>query len=225
MAINKIIHHIWTSGDRFRYPFNEFRKTWMEHNPYYTFMFWDLTNQPLKLLTPTIRRVVYDTTIPWIVKSDVLRWDLLRIFGGIVPDTDMKCLKNFDCFLQHKSFCGKLNDEKPLTGLIGSEPDNPIIVEACKFIGESVLSNRSALLSRDGIIATSGPHAMRPFLEKLEIIYPQEFFYELTPTDKSYATHYWTNIGRYGWTSLLTGNPDSSWTLEKEEQEWRKCLS
>ncbi len=196
--MHKIIHHVWTSNDKFKYP--EWRLSWMKFNPDWTFYFWRLDNLPRHMMLNCVIELINLSHIPYIIKSDILRWELLRIFGGIYVDTDMECLRSFEEFLRYKSFCGKMGD-KACNAIIGAESvDEELIIGLCDNVKKDI---SFACNSRYGIMTSTGPFATRPYLNNMERVFEQHYFYKQEDNKVSYSVHHWTSYNPGGWMYLL----------------------
>ena len=129
MSIPKIIHHVWTSGDAFKQKFWGWRSSWMFHNPSFTMVFWTLENLPYDLMTKEGVSII-KSNLCYVSKSDIVRGELLYLFGGIYADTDIKCIKSFEPLLNTKAFASKgYCEDKICNAVIGSEPGHPVIKE------------------------------------------------------------------------------------------------
>src|SRR4051812_5879908 len=96
--IPKLFHHVWPGQDPFRPEFHGFRTSFMRHHPDYSFSFWRIPSQGE--VSDEVRALLTDARYTVVVKSDVLRFEVLRIHGGIYVDTDVECLRPFDRFLE-----------------------------------------------------------------------------------------------------------------------------
>ena len=123
--IPKIVHHIWL-GSPFPSLYEKFRKSWLDHNPDWTFVFWTdnsvnynkgtvVTVDQLKqiLATQDVRgrtfvvdlnyhklynQVCYSISNNYGERSDIVRYEALYELGGLYVDTDFECLQPFDYF-------------------------------------------------------------------------------------------------------------------------------
>jgi mannosyltransferase OCH1-like enzyme len=98
--IPKIIHHVWPGNDDFKEKFHAWRNTWMKHHSDWTFYFWRTTNLP-ENINSQVKTALLDSKYAITPRSDMLRFEVVRLFGGIYVDTDFECLKPFDQFLNH----------------------------------------------------------------------------------------------------------------------------
>lgn len=204
--IPKIIHYVWVTDSPLKYP--EFRVSWMKHNPDYTFYFWTLNNLPFEKMSETAREIIQDKKLFFLVKAELLKHEMLRIFGGIYVDHDMECLRSFDCFLANDCFTGVEGPDGNIgTAIIGSVKGGIQVSQYSDHIQtryqyDYELCNRSP-------VRTVGPRD-RTYQEifKRATVYPMEYFYPFNCMEpekrmldfpKSFAKHYWNCKDEDGW--------------------------
>lgn len=213
--IPKIIHHYWTSRNDFSPKYHEWRKSWLRHNPDYTMMFWNMDNYPYDLMLPDARRIMKSDAL-YITKTDVVRWELLRLFGGIVIDSDMECRKNFDCFLDTDSFCAKswLSNTYG-NACIGGEKG--LLLWKTLSIHSSIAILEKWELANSRKLYEVGSLVHVPFLASCSLILPREYFYPFSweavmKDDKkvltadypnAFAVHWWSGMHEDGWCKVL----------------------
>jgi len=212
--IPKIFHHTWPSGGPFKEKFRRYRESFMKHNPDYTFMFWTCEQRDQYAISDISRYLQSpECGLSYIVLSDILRFEILYKYGGIYVDTDVECLKNFDCFLENESFAAYSYAPNNIgNAVIGTVPDNPL----CKDIVTVVINN----LLRLGTEAcmkkphdTVGVNVAGRKLDGIRKIYPKEVFYPFSWADveknrngsfpNSCAVHWWSGMDADGWTKTL----------------------
>ena len=204
--IPKIIHTVWASNDPFKEKFYAWRKTWMEHNPDYSFMFWTPANMPLEQFSALAQLIVKGNN-HYCWKSDVARYELVRIFGGIYVDTDFECLKNFDPLLNESSFAGEPWMDYCECSIFAAEKNNPIIGFTGEAVAHQIMHHPASYKSSEAI-RISGECLLH-----CEKIYPRHYFYpdfwnkeivaqKQVPFDKNevYAVHHWSGFDNDGWT-------------------------
>jgi mannosyltransferase OCH1-like enzyme len=213
--IPKIIHHVWPGDDPFRERFHVWRTSWMQHHPDWTFYFWRLDNLPINM-NPEVRAAANDPEFAVCPKSDMIRFEMVRLFGGIYVDTDMECLRPFDQFLEHSFFSGHEDDERRICpSVFGAEPNHPILTEMSQLsVGNSKKYGYE--------LCNTQPHkytSVKPFTKLIRVhmeqkpelikIYDRNYFYPVYFNEKhrlneeapnSYAKHHWTGNDPDGWT-------------------------
>ena len=68
------------------------RNSWQLLNPDWDYIFWD--NNRIKELEITDLKV-YKESKNYGFKSDLLRYEILRKYGGLYADTDFECVQNY----------------------------------------------------------------------------------------------------------------------------------
>jgi len=201
MPIPKIIHHVWIGTDPFRFP--TWRRTWFAHNPDWSFMFH--REPPPGSYEDTIK-ICSDPKIPYVIKSDLVRWEVLRIYGGIYTDTDIECLKSFEDIISipENNFTSMGGEKGIVQAIMGSVPDSEWVKEAIKDITQRVLT-ASSNNSINDVMMNSGPTGLKDHLAKAEKIYSADYFMY----GRMYSKHYWSNRLPGGW----------SWVAINDNQE------
>jgi mannosyltransferase OCH1-like enzyme len=210
--IPKIIHHVWPGNDPFKEKFHQWRVSWMKHHPDWTFYFWRLDNLPTSI-RPEVMQILQNPNYAITPKSDVLRFEVVRIFGGIYVDTDFECLKPFDDFLHHKFFTGWEDDNRRICpSLFGAEPENPILTEiATTSSRNALLAGADASNARPNVVTSVKPFTviLQKNLDNPDVqIYSRDYFYPIFYKDRgrlneecpnAYAKHYWSGMDDDGW--------------------------
>ena len=92
LKIPKIIHQIWL-GSPFPQEYKKYQESWQKHHPDWEYKLWtDAEVADLDL----INRDLYDASLNYGEKSDILRYELLYRYGGMYADTDFESLKPLD---------------------------------------------------------------------------------------------------------------------------------
>lgn len=149
--------------------------------------------------------------------ADYVRLYTLKKYGGIYFDTDVEVIKRFDDLLQYHGFTCIEDTLLPACGIIGSEPESPIISEFLDFyqnrsfyndIGQYDMTPNPCyfekILSRHGYIKKN----KRQHCDGFEV-FPNEYFYpafidnKWAVTPNTYTIHHYTG----------------SWVLDKDEKQ------
>ena len=213
--IPKIIHHVWPGNDPFKEKFHAWRNSWMQKHPDWTFYFWRLDNLPDNI-NSDVKAAANDPGFALCPKSDMIRFELVRLFGGIYVDTDMECLRSFDPFLEHSFFSGYEDDERRICpSVFGAEPNHPILTQ----MSQTSVANSK----RYGYeLCNTQPHkytSVKPFTKIVRLhmtqqprsirVYDRSYFYPVYFNEKhrlneetpdAYAKHHWTGNDPDGWT-------------------------
>ena len=216
--IPKIIHQIWI-GPKKRPDMwiDTFRIDYINKNPEYQYILWNEDNiDPLFNDFP-IYRIIYDIEQTYNGKSDILRYLILYIHGGIYIDADSVWIneKSFDTLLEQVNesdiFAAKSPDNlEPLTqkdkkyenticgGVMGSSINNPLmrlLIEGIeKYIirdwGAIRIAKQDYIRKRNiiGVCELIGPLYLNRTLSTHNItIFPSIYFYPIN----------WHNINDY----------------------------
>jgi mannosyltransferase OCH1-like enzyme len=172
--IPKVIHQIWL-GSQPSESLLKLSDTVKKANPGYEYKLWtdddaevfQFENKKLFNLAKNLGQ-----------KSDILRYAILKKYGGIYLDTDFIGLKSFDKLLHLDFFTGVSYDKEPtlFNGLIGCVPNNPLMDEINKI---------AELRDNDGmdVIKSTGPWFMTGKLFKnlnkagKLVVLPVSYFY------------------------------------------------
>lgn len=221
--IPKIIHHVWPGADPFRKKFHTWRTSWMRKHPDWTFYFWRLDNLP-DTISPAVKAAANDPGFALCPKSDMIRFEIVRLFGGIYVDTDMECLQSFDPFLDHEFFSGYEDDERRICpSVFGATPNHPIL----NLMSQTSVGNAQRYGHE---LCNAQPHkytSVKPFTKIVRAymeqqpkqddsslpesikVYNRNYFYPVYFNEKhrlkekavgSYAKHHWTGNDPDGWT-------------------------
>jgi mannosyltransferase OCH1-like enzyme len=201
--IPKKIHQIWL-GSPFPDRFKGWCNTWKQFHPTWEYKLWTDADLPNIEIT---KKEIFKTSTNWGMKSDILRYEILRQQGGLYVDTDFECLRPFDDLLYLRFFVGLSYDSNMQTycGLIASEPSGHIITHCADDLQGVYTGNNG-----DKIMDTTGPYYItRCFLRGARenpdgaVAFPMDFFFPFPGserfTDKaytyvkpiSYAIHHW----------------------------------
>jgi inositol phosphorylceramide mannosyltransferase catalytic subunit len=201
--IPKKIHQIWL-GSELPEEYRKYTDSWKVFHPDWDYKLWrdsDVINFPM------VKRTEYDKATNQGMKSDILRYEILKQFGGIYVDTDFECLKPFDDLIYLDFFTSLSYDvEMQLyIGLIACTPAHPVINECVEKLTTSYRGDSSMIIMSN----TGAYHFTKCFLEKIKsdtegvVAFPMDFFYPLPNTKRdtllpylytkpfSYAIHHW----------------------------------
>jgi hypothetical protein len=156
--------------------------------------------------------------IPYVLKTDVLRFVILYEYGGIYSDLDVECLKSLKQFLNTSSFCGKSYPPNNFENhFFGSEAKNPMMQSVALSMWKGITDfYATGRPDSPETITAIGVNAAGAFLSACAEIHPIEYFSpvswtNMSPTRRkgfdasrafgnSYVIHYWTGMDEEGWT-------------------------
>lgn len=128
--IPKIIHQIWLGPLEIPEKYKEYTASWKNLHSDWEYKLWrekDIENWNFA------SKDLYNKASSYQEKSDILRYEILKKFGGLYIDLDYRALKSFDKLHHLYSFYGSI--EPPLShdnnitisnAIIASAPNNPI---------------------------------------------------------------------------------------------------
>lgn len=201
MAIPKIIHYCWMSGDPYPADIQECIDSWHEVLPDYEIKLWNTNNFDTDICVYT-RQAMEKRKYAFV--SDYIRLYALYNEGGIYLDSDVKAIKKFDSLLGEKAFIGFESGGRLGPWLIASEAGNPLIKELLDYYvdrcfvdeqGEMDLTPNTVPVTN--ILVSHGllPDNCVQKLENITIL-PEEYFSPKNPwtnrikiTDHTIAMH------------------------------------
>ncbi len=199
IRIPRIIHQIWL-GSPVPEEFSKWMSSWAMLKGWEYKLWTDKEVQQLRLHNQSL----YDSPIPWVQKSDILRLELLQQFGGVYADVDLECLNpemfeelhhSFDFYIafepQGHGYTRKFNVSKLCNAIIASAPGHPLIHDlvvnlranyfAYKPLGSTIHLTGPSYLTR--IICE---HELAGAHKKRNMYLPSTFFYPLTEAEIIY---------------------------------------
>ncbi len=192
--IPRTFHRIWLGGNE-PAEFAAFGASWLKHHPGWTMQ--TLTDPAA--LGAFQNADLLDRCRNHAQRSDVLRYELLWLYGGVYLDTDFECLKNIEPLLADASFVGAGERVGILSaGFIAATPQHPLVARCRAMLRDRVgLTGTQAKLTGPGLITD----AWKEFLADPSILtYGPELFYPYPWTEKhrrheefpdAYAVHHW----------------------------------
>ncbi len=176
--IPKIIHQIWIGPKKLPLKYKKWIDSWKLFNPDWDYIFWD-NNRIRKL--EIIDSIVYKKSKNYGFKSDLLRYEILRKYGGLYADTDFECLQKIPEFLLNYNFVSSV--------VFGWEPylNNAVILaRPGSTIIEDLIKNIKSKkeINKMSVFDASGPYLLTKLYFNLSnnernqiMILPSNFFY------------------------------------------------
>lgn len=208
--IPKIFHMIWFGKKPYKHP--QYLESFKLFHANWEFHLWTEDNLPEKLIDKKLIAFFKDQKVSPNYRSDVARFVLTEIFGGVYVDHDIQCFNKFDEFLTNTSFCGSIMKNKegndiPFSALFGTIPNGKWIKNA-KEITVKILNSTD----RDKLCYYyKGLPYPIPTTEQMNLcekVYPEYYFYkDLYGFNIKYSRHYWANSKEDGWLTELKKQP------------------
>ncbi len=203
LRIPRIVHQIWIGSpvpDNFR----EWMSTWMNLEGWEYKLWTDAEISQLSLYN----RVLYDQSTNYGEKSDIVRLEILSMFGGVYVDVDLECINpeifeelhhSFDFYigfepLEH-GFTNKFNMFKVCNAIIASAPDHPLI----RDLIENLKANYLAYMRYCNAVQRTGPsyltrliceHELSGTHHKRNMYLPCTFFYPVSEPETRYLVQH-----------------------------------
>ena len=226
--IPSVLHQFWFTDNAMPIKVKAWRASWSALNTSWEINEWSINRilclQPKYKIPKSIKFVLEHPGIIYTLKTDVARYFILWLFGGVYADTDMECLRPMDIFLQHKSFAGKSALPDPVgNAVFGTEPGNPIMLDIALAVAKKIICN---IDEANRTIVDAGVRIPGKMLQGLEKIYPEHTFYPIswqqhkagtrfsTYAEDVYCVHHWTSLDQEGWYTKMTAK-NTDGTLNK----------
>ena len=137
MAIPKIIHYCWLSGDPYSELVQRCIQSWKEKLPDYEFMLWDKSRFDVHSVF-WVEQACAEKK--WAFAADYIRLYALYNYGGIYLDSDVEVLKPFDDLLDREYFFGyehtpdRIENRNSIeAATIGAEKGFPFLKKVMEF--------------------------------------------------------------------------------------------
>jgi mannosyltransferase OCH1-like enzyme len=204
-TIPKIFHFIWLSDNPTPNSYPNYVKGWLDLHPDYIYCFWTDANVPA-----LINQKEYDSASKIAMKADILRYELLYVFGGIYVDCDFWCFKNIEKKISGlKGFSAWESQDFIAIGLMGFHSEHKFLEKVINHIPENVVLQAN----NSNISAITGPVMFTRLWKEYEkehtgkidiYAFTPEFCYGFTYQDhyykrgytikeENYAFHMWGN--------------------------------
>lgn len=188
--IPKVIHQIWIGPNPEPIIWtNTFKIDYIKNNPTYEYKLWD--NEKVSELInkyPTLK-IVYDLEPTWNGKSDILRYVILKEYGGIYIDADSVWVNNksFDDLIncEEDIFAAKEPTTSHITGgVIGSVKDHPVFTDLINYIESYIKDGKKQFIKIRNFKGPSkllGPILFDKFVKNYSVkLYPSNYFYPIS---------------------------------------------
>ena len=183
MRIPRLFHQIWVGPDPIPDELTAYQATWVEQNPGWELRFWTDDNLPDGCRRPE----VYDRLRNVWERADILRLEVVYLFGGVHVDADFECLRPIEPLLDDAEFfIGYRKDTHVNGALFGAVAGHPLLDEGLRVIRPRA----DGAYDKDA----TGPKFLEALLGGREgvVYFPSDVFYPRTPDehDRAYAVHH-----------------------------------
>jgi len=207
--IPRHIHQIWLGVCEIRGDHWEYMKQWKAMYPDFDYTLW--TDRDVPEIVPADKQKYFDNwQYTLSMKADILRYEILRKYGGIYIDVDFQPLKRMEeAMLDWKFFGGIQNNGQTANGIIGAEPDTDVMRDVCDKIVANIETKTTQGKARF-VDQLTGPEYFTRITEPYKqdpqcVFYKPELFYPYWHTEmhrrtedfrttcpEAYAVHHWT---------------------------------
>lgn len=202
ILIPKIVHRVWPGDDEMPEAFQRYGETWRQHHPDWEMKLWTPSNLP-ELKHPEAFHNAHSLT----ERSDVLRYEILRLIGGVYVDTDFECLRPLDPLLAGVDiFTARAPSGEVQNAIMGTVPGHPIFDAAVDGAARLAGSHDGAWHPGNKPIGPKFFADLLPDFPDVDVtifesekFYPYDWDEEPLPNEEypdAYAIHRWTHSGR-----------------------------
>jgi hypothetical protein len=213
--IPKIIHRIWIGPKPLSETAKQFIKMQEGTCREYESILWD--NYKTEKLYPFMLNmsstILQDADVPVVAKTDILRFEILRLFGGIYLDTDIETLRNFDELLDVPFLIAFDGETLCGTGVLGAISFHPLTFDMLKVSGDKYKSYGAPKTVKE-IMNFCGPSLLFRFYKKYQIspISKNNFYPDPRSARIPNTIHYFQGCSETGWTRRVV--------MSQENQQW-----
>ena len=196
--IPKIIHQLWIGSKEI--PYKEYRKSVKKFHPNWEYIMWD---EKRLLKEKMISKELYNFIIenpmkpkktddkviiekmkrdPLLKISDIVRYNILKKYGGVYIDVDILCIKPLDDLIENNEMIVAFEGHKRIEGLvgnsaIGSIPNHPAMIGCINEINKI---DKKELAEEQAFLVT-GPFLLTKELTKYQdvTIFNHKIFYPI----------------------------------------------
>ncbi len=128
--IPKILHQIWIGPDPIPPACQRWMDGWKDLHPDWEYRLWTDENLPEM---STNSWDVYHKTETYAGKADILRYEIIKQFGGLYVDVDFECFKPLNDLVNNASFLGVWPVKGRIcNGIFAASPHHPILQRTVK---------------------------------------------------------------------------------------------
>jgi hypothetical protein len=199
--IPQTIHRIWVGGEPMPAEYERFGATFEQHNPEWEMRLW--TDADLARLE--IGETEHERARTHSELANLMRYEVLRRYGGVYVDTDVECLRALTPLLHGvEAFAALEREGRVGNAVLGAIPEHPAFVRAAMLARRTIGSGAHSL-------DANGPYFLSLILEQepsvtifgAHLFYPYrwdepERRHEAFPD--AYVVHHWAKSWAKVWT-------------------------
>lgn len=212
-GIPKIIHQIWL-GSPFPEKYKKYQQSWKKYHPDWEYRLW--TETEIARL-PMINRKLYEKSVNYGERSDIVRYEILCQFGGVYVDTDFEALRSLNPLCHRFEFFIGIQplDTNAMQfgiGLIGSCPWHPFLKQAISAMAKNCDEQKQIIFRTGPMFLTRLFYDVHANLVGRFAVLPSTYFYprgyaqaesprSAWKKPESFAVHHWAASwrDRSGW--------------------------
>ena len=226
--IPKIFHQVWLGDKSFPAEAQAYQETWRRLHPDWEWRLWTEAD-----LGGFESRWALTNAAHLSQRSDIIRYEVLRRFGGVYLDTDVECRRNIEPLLQGvTAFAGRERGDILCGAVLGGIAGHPLFDALVRGLPESMRSHTLC-------IEQAGPHYLSRItygIPEVTIFAPEIFYpYSWEETHRqnevfsdAYAVHHWRGSWKAGGEGrvvpvpiLAAETPRTPLTPQAETLLWR----
>lgn len=179
--IPKKIHQIWIGPRPLPKKYINWMKTWKEINPDWEYFLWD--DKKIKSLNFK-NQDLFENSSNVGFKSDIARYEILNIFGGLYVDTDLECIKNIPDYFRSFDYVSCIvfnNTPQIANGVIFAKPNSKLNFNVMK----NILTNSNDESDLETLNCSGADLLTREYFKLNEeervknLILPSNYFYPI----------------------------------------------
>lgn len=199
MKIPKVFHRIWFGTHKMPQEFVEYGEMWQEFHPDWEMKLWNEHNLPVLNCKKQLWQAKNFAEM-----SDILRYEILFMFGGVYLDTDFEPLRNIEPLI-FEDECFSASECDPLIsiGIMGCTPGHEVFQRAVERMPFDFPRAQDTALN-------TGPGYLTKIVDEYKLrdkikvygvhqFYPYGFtskcpdnYHELFLSKGGWAVHHWT---------------------------------
>jgi len=197
ILIPKVFHRVWLGEKPIPPQYEIWGQSWLDKNPGWLMRTWrEKDFQP-------INQDALKSACHLSQQSNIYRYEILAIHGGVYVDTDFECLKPINVLLHDiAAFASyKKHENILMSAILGCVPSDPWMRDLANSISvedsSTSLSLGSSYVTK---ITQRHPHVYRFASEvfcpvsSVEIPYKGEEVLKKTPPETAFGRHHWTSL-------------------------------